>query len=220
MADTGPSAEAAIVHVIDDDHSVRAALEDLLASVGLTARLSGSIREFLGAALPDAPGCLVLDIRMPGQSGLAFQRQMAGHGVRLPVIFITGNGDVAMSVRAMKAGAIDFLTKPFDDQDLLDAIHRGIELDRARRAGEQRIGELERRFRQLGDGERAVMALVVRGMLNKQIARELDVSEITVKVRRRQILLKMGATSLPQLVRMSDALANGSCKDRVLSPEI
>lgn len=214
MTDSAPEAAAAVVHVIDDDPSVRAALEDLLASVGLTAMLFESTREFLNAALPDAPGCLVLDIRMPGQSGLEFQRQMAGHSIRLPVIFITGHGDIAMSVRAMKAGAIEFLTKPFDDQDLLDAIHRGIEQDQARRSHDARMQELERRFRELSDGEKAVMALVVKGLLNKQIAGELGVSEITVKVRRRQVLLKMGARSLPQLVRMSDALAIASSDDR------
>ncbi|HEX7853706.1 MAG TPA: response regulator [Sphingobium sp.] len=197
---------AAIVHVIDDDASVRAALEDLLASVGIGARLFGSTQAFLGSRLPDAPGCLVLDIRMPGQSGLEFQQQMASCGICLPVIFITGHGDIAMSVRAMKAGAIEFLTKPFNDQDFLDAIHRGIEQDRARRAHAEHIGELERRLMDLNDGEKAVMALVVKGLLNKQIAGELGVSEITIKVRRRQVMLKMGAKSLPQLVRIADAL--------------
>lgn len=197
---------AAIVHVIDDDASVRAALEDLLASMGIGVRLFGSTRDFLDSALPDAPGCLVLDIRMPGQSGLEFQEHMASCGIALPVIFITGHGDIAMSVRAMKAGAIEFLTKPFNDQDFLDAIHRGIEQDRARRTQAAYGADLARRFGDLNEGEKAVMQLVVEGLLNKQIAGTLGVSEITVKVRRRQVMLKMGAKSLPQLVRIANAL--------------
>lgn len=196
----------AIVYVIDDDASVRAALEDLLASIGITAWLFGSTPAFLSSRLMDAPGCLVLDVRMPGQSGLEFQQQMASQGIHLPVIFITGHGDIAMSVRAMKAGAIEFLTKPFNDQDLLDAIHRGIEQDRARRMQAEHISELECRFMTLSGGEKAVMASVIKGLLNKQIAGELEVSEITIKVRRRQVMLKMGAKSLPQLVRMADTL--------------
>jgi FixJ family two-component response regulator len=203
-------APAAIVYVVDDDASVRAAVEDLLNSVGLTARLFASTKDFLAAPLSDAPGCLVLDVRMPGQSGLDFQRQMASHNLQLPVIFITGHGDITMSVRAMKAGAIEFLTKPFNDQDLLDAIYRGLEQDRTRRAEKLKLAELKARHATLSAGERDVMALVVKGLLNKQIAGELGVSEITVKVRRRQVMTKMGAASLPQLVRISDAISAGA----------
>lgn len=206
-ADAPPIPGSPVVYIIDDDPSVRAALEDLLASVGLAATLFGSTRAFLESAPADAPGCLVLDVRMPGQSGMEFHRQMVERGNHLPVIFITGHGDIAMSVRAMKAGAIEFLAKPFDNQELLDAIHRGIALDQARRAEDRHRGALKRRFDALAEGEKAVMARVVKGLLNKQIAGELGVSEITVKVRRRQAMLKMGAKSLPELVRMSDALA-------------
>jgi len=198
-----------VVRIVDDDASVRAAIEDLLASVGLDARSFASTRAFLDSGMPDAPGCLVLDVRMPGQSGLEFQRQMAALGISLPVIFITGHGDVPMSVRAMKDGAIEFLMKPFDDQALLDAIHSGIGRDRLRRAFESEITTLQARHRELTLGERAVMESVVKGLLNKQIAGLLGVSEITVKVRRRQVMLKMGATSLPQLVRIYDLIAPG-----------
>lgn len=204
-----PGEPQPIVRIVDDDASVRAALEDLLASVGLEARPFASTRTFLDSDMPDAPGCLVLDVRMPGQSGLDFQRQMASLGISLPVIFITGHGDVPMSVRAMKDGAIEFLMKPFDDQALLDAIHSGIGRDRLRRAFESEITTLRARHRELTAGERAVMELVVKGLLNKQIAVLLDVSEITVKVRRRHVMTKMGATSLPQLVRIYDLIAPG-----------
>jgi FixJ family two-component response regulator len=202
-ADAG---DAAIVYVVDDDASVRAALEDLLASVGLEARLFGSTKAFLDAVRPDVPACLVLDVRMPGQSGMEFHRQMVRYNTDIPVIFITGHGDIAMSVSAMKACAIEFLAKPFANQDLLDAIHRGIGIDRNRRASCRKAHDLARRFADLTEGERAVMVLVVQGLLNKQIAGQLGVSEITVKVRRRQVMLKMGAKSLPDLVRLCDAL--------------
>lgn len=196
-----------VVRIIDDDASVRAAVEDLLASAGLEVRSYPSTTAFLDNDRPDLPGCLVLDVRMPGQNGLDFQREMAQLGIGLPVIFITGHGDVPMSVRAMKDGAVEFLTKPFDDQALLDAIHDGTGRDRLRRAFECEIAALLARYRTLNAGERAVMALVVKGLLNKQVAGFLEVSEITVKVRRRQVMLKMGATSLPQLVRMYDSIA-------------
>ncbi|USI74672.1 response regulator transcription factor [Sphingomonas morindae] len=212
-ADAASIPAAPIVYIVDDDPSIRAALEDLLASVGLAATLFGSTRAFLEAAPADAPGCLVLDVRMPGQSGMEFHGQMVERGNRLPVVFVTGHGDIAMSVRAMKAGAIEFLAKPFDNQELLDAIHRGIALDEARRAEDRHRATLKGRFDALADGEKAVMAGVVKGLLNKQIAGMLGVSEITVKVRRRQAMLKMGAKSLPELVRMSDALAIGSWDD-------
>lgn len=204
---TAEAPPAPMVYVIDDDPSVRAALEDLLASVGLAATLFGSTRAFLESDPANAPGCLVLDVRMPGQSGMEFHRQLVERGNRLPVVFITGHGDIAMSVRAMKAGAIEFLAKPFDNQALLDAIHRGIAVNETHRAQNRRQDALKRRYDALSDGEKAVMTRVVRGLLNKQIAGELGVSEITVKVRRRQVMVKMGATSLPELVRLSDALA-------------
>jgi FixJ family two-component response regulator len=195
-----------IVYVIDDDRSVRVALEDLLASVGLTVLSYGSIQEFLSAPVADAPGCLVLDVRMPGQSGLEFQQQMTTLGVRLPVIFITGHGDIAMSVRAMKNGAIEFLTKPFRDQDLLDAIQQGIERDRLQRKEESISSNLQELWQTLTPGERVVMELVVQGLLNKQIAGDLNVSEITVKVRRSQVMRKMNAKSVADLVRIWDRL--------------
>lgn len=197
--------ESAVVRVVDDDPSVRAGLEDLLTSVGIRTRAFASTQAFLAEPL-DAPGCLVLDVRMPGQSGLDFQRQMKALGIGLPVIFITGHGDVAMTARAMKAGAIEFLAKPFDEQALLDAINEGVEKDRARRRQEAELAELHRRDQSLTSGERDVMQRVVRGLLNKQIAAELDVSEITVKVRRGQVMRKMEANSVPELVRIYDRL--------------
>ncbi|WP_231712637.1 response regulator transcription factor [Vineibacter terrae] len=205
-ATAGGDADRPIVVVIDDDASVRAALEDLLGSVGLQVRVFGSVREFLAAERVDAPGCLVLDVRMPGQSGLDFQREMSGAGIHLPVIFITGHGDIQMSVRAMKAGAIEFLAKPFRDQDLLDAIQLGIEKDRIRRRDAAALAELRDRHASLSPGESAVMARVVSGLLNKQIAAELDVSEITVKVRRGQVMRKMKARSLADLVKIAERL--------------
>jgi FixJ family two-component response regulator len=208
MSDNKPivDAERPVVYVIDDDDSVRVALGDLLASVGLEARTFGSTEEFLNGGAANAPGCLVLDIRMPGQSGMDFQQQMADLGIRLPVIFITGHGDIGMSVRAMKEGAIEFLAKPFRDQDLLDAIQHGIDQDRMRRRDEAVMAELRDRWLTLTQGERAVMDRVVRGLLNKQIAVELHISEITVKVRRRRVLEKMQAHSLADLVRISDKI--------------
>lgn len=202
-----PEQEQGVVFVIDDDPSIRDALEDLLGSVGLTAVLFGSVQQFLHSCLPDAPACLVLDIRMPGMSGLEFQRQMAGMNIQFPVIMITGHGDIPTSVRAMKAGAIEFLTKPFRDQDLLEAIHLGLARNRVQRRDAAVIAELKRRFDTLTVREREVMALVVKGRLNKQIAADLSVSEITVKVSRRHVMTKMDASSLAALVRMADQLA-------------
>ena len=195
---------APIVYIVDDDRSVREALEDLLSSVALRSRSFVSAQEFAAALRADAPSCLVLDVRMPGESGMEFLAHMAERGLGLPTVMITGHGDIAMGVRAMKDGAIEFLTKPFRDQDLLDAINRGIEIDRARRAA---AGETER-LRELWDGlspgERDVTRLVVRGLLNKQVAAELGLSEITVKVRRGQVMRKMEARTLPDLVRAYD----------------
>lgn len=195
--------EQPVVYVVDDDASVRAALEDLLASVGLAVRTFGSTAEFLAHAMEQAPGCLVLDVRMPGQSGLDFHRQMRKLGIGLPVIFITGHGDIAMSVEAMKNGAIEFLTKPFRDQSLLDAIHEGIEKDRERRRNEAYVRALQANWASLTPGEQDVARLVVQGLLNKQIAAELGLSEITVKVRRGQAMRKMQVRSLAELVRIA-----------------
>ncbi|MGY5940764.1 response regulator transcription factor [Stenotrophomonas forensis] len=208
---TAPAADPApIVYVIDDDPSVRAALEDLLASMGLQVRAFASTQAFLDHELEDAPACLVLDVRMPGQSGLEFHRSMGTHGLQLPVVFITGHGDIAMGVNAIKDGAIEFLTKPFRDQELLDAIHKGIEIDRQRRRDGEALDALQQRWNTLNAGEREVVDGVVRGRLNKQIAGDLAVSEITVKVRRAQVMRKMGARTLVDLVRMYDRLQAGT----------
>jgi FixJ family two-component response regulator len=198
--------ERAIVFVIDDDPSMRLALEDLVNTVGLEVRAFASPQEFLQSKPPDAPGCLVLDVRLPGMSGLTFQTELAKEGLALPVIFITGHGDIPMSVRAMKAGAVEFLTKPFHDQDLLDAIHAAIERDRKGRREAVRVAELRERFTTLSERERQIMTLVVIGRPNKQIAAELRLSEMTVKVHRGQVMRKMLAGSLPELVRMADRL--------------
>lgn len=198
--------DAAMVYVVDDDNSVRAALEDLLASVGLQVRAFASTAELLAQPLADAPACLVLDVRMPGQSGMEFQRQMQSLGLHLPVVFITGHGDIPMGVKAIKSGAIDFLAKPFRDQDLLDAIHQGIEKDRARRLQETAEAEIRGRWHSLSDGERAVVQLVVQGQLNKQVAHQLQLSEVTVKVRRGNAMRKLQLTSLADLVRFTEKL--------------
>jgi len=198
---------ASVVFVIDDDPSMRAALEDLVSSVGLQVRLFASPQEFLQSNPSDTLGCLVLDVRLPGMSGLAFQNELARAGIALPVIFITGHGDIPMSVRAMKAGAVEFLTKPFHDQELLDAIHTAITRDKERRRGALIAVELQARYAALTERERQIMALVVTGRANKQIAAELDLSEMTVKVHRGQVMRKMKAGSLPELVRMADRLS-------------
>jgi FixJ family two-component response regulator len=197
--------EPAIV-VIDDDASMRKALDNLLKSVGFKVELFASPQEFLQSERPNRPGCIVLDVRFPGRSGLDMQRELAEAKTQLPIIFITGYGDIPMSVRAMKAGAVEFLTKPFRDQDLLDAVGTALEKDRARRVGEMRLAELSARFETLTARERQVMALVVAGRLNKQIAGELGVSEMTVKMHRRQVMRKMQAGGIAQLVRLADQL--------------
>ncbi|MFC5360238.1 response regulator transcription factor [Azospirillum himalayense] len=196
--------ETPFVAIIDDDPSIRDSLVSLLRSVGLTALPFASAQEFLQQRLPDAPGCLVLDVRLPGQSGLEFQRELTGTDIHLPVVFITGHGDIPMSVTAMKAGAVEFLAKPFRDQDLIDAVHTGIERDRDRRRTLDVLCDLRERFRSLTPREREVMRLVAAGQLNKQIAAELQLSEITVKVHRANVMRKMQARSLPDLVRIAD----------------
>jgi len=198
--------DTAIVYLVDDDASVRAALQDLLSSVDLAAHSFASTRDFLAAYDPasQTPACLVLDVRMPGQSGLEFQQAMHAHGIHLPVIFITGHGDIPMGVRAMKQGAIEFLTKPFRDQDLLDAIHQGLAQSRAHLQSEATHRAQQVRWQSLTAGERAVVQGVVQGLLNKQIAHQLGISEVTVKVRRAQAMRKLDVRSVAELVRMHD----------------
>ncbi|WP_335945734.1 response regulator transcription factor [Pseudomonas sp. G166] len=199
-----------MIYIVDDDSSVRESLQDLLASVGLTSLAFGSAREFMDADLPDVPACLILDVRMPGLSGLDFQQEMARLNIRVPVVFITAHGDIPMSVKAMKAGALEFLTKPFREQDLLDAISLGLDRDKERRKASALVDDLKRRYTGLTDGERDVMELVVSGLLNKQVAAQLGLSEVTVKVRRGALMRKMEADSLAALVKMSEKLKDVS----------
>jgi FixJ family two-component response regulator len=196
----------AIVFVVDDDAPLREALKSLLRSFGLRAEVFASAADFLKNKLPDAAACLVLDIRLPGVSGLDFQAELAKVNIHIPIIFITGHGDISMTVRAMKAGAVEFLTKPFRDQDLLDAVQTALERDRERRAQDKTVHELRAHFEALTPREQEVIGFVTAGMMNKQIAAELGVSEITVKVHRGNVMKKMGARSLADLVRMADAL--------------
>jgi len=196
-----------IIYLIDDDESVREGVTDLLRSVGHVVQSFGSAQEFLDSERPDVPGCIVLDVRLPGPSGLEIQRTLAKSNVHLPIIFISGHGDISMSVRAIRSGAIEFLTKPLHEQQLLDAVQFGIEHDRARREKGKVVAEVQKRFDLLTPRERDILTLVVSGQRNKQIAAQLKLSEMTVKVHRSHIMQKMGANSLVDLVRMADKLS-------------
>ena len=201
MSDAKPT-----VLIVDDDPALRVSLERLLRSVGLDAQLFASIPDFLKSDLPDGPTCLVLDVRLPGRSGLDLQRELAATNIQIPIIFITGHGDIPMSVQAMKGGAIEFLTKPFRDQELVEAIHLGLARDRAHRENEKDLAALRQRFESLSPREREIMIQVVQGRLSKQIAFDIGISEVTVKVHRSHLMRKMKAGSLPELGRMADKL--------------
>lgn len=200
------------VFVVDDDDLVRSAIQGMLRSVGLRSETFGTPQEFLKSKRVDAPSCLVLDVRLPGISGLDLQRELTEAGIRIPIIFITGHGDIPMSVKAMKSGAVEFLTKPFRHQDLLDAIHQALNRDRLIREHEGEVGELRARYQLLTPREREVMTLVVSGKMNKEIAYELGSSEVTVKIQRRQVMRKMKAESVAELVGMAGRLGFGPAK--------
>ncbi|MEP9388395.1 response regulator transcription factor [Mesorhizobium sp. KR9-304] len=205
-AASAQSENTPFVAIVDDDSGVRAALDSLFRSIGLETRLFGSAAELLEATLPRAPGCLILDVRLPTISGLDFQGQLAKHGIELPVVFMTGHGDIPMTVRAMKAGAVDFLSKPFRDQDMLDAVTGAIERDRRRRAESAQMKSLRAEYETLSPREREIMAHVVAGLMNKQVAGLIGLSEITVKIHRGNVMRKMGVRTLADLVRKAEAL--------------
>ncbi len=205
-SDRSAAAHSSIVYVIDDDSALRDALSSLFRSIGLQVEIFGSAAEFLQKKLPEVPSCLVLDIRLPGVSGLDFQAQLAKSGIRMPVIFMTGHGDIPMSVRAMKAGAVDFLTKPFRDQDMLDAVFSALETDRKQLELDHSIADLSAHYESLTAREKEVMAFVTKGLMNKQIAGEMGLSEITVKIHRGNVMRKMAVRSLADLVRAAEKL--------------
>jgi len=200
--------QKAIVHVVDDDASIREALQNLFLSIGLEARTYATARDFVAAGVSDSPGCLVIDIRLPDMNGLDFQVRLTQTGVRLPVVMMTGYGDIPMSVRAMKSGAVDFLPKPFKDQDMLDAVHAAIERDRQQRAVDRNISKVREPFETLSAREQQVMRLVTAGKMNKQVAADLGISEVTVKIHRASVMRKMGARSLADLIRMADVVSS------------
>jgi len=205
-----------IVYVVDDEVDVREGLKDLFESVGLEAQVFGSAAEFLSKKLPDEVSCLILDVRLRGVSGLDFQAELAARQIRIPIIFITAYGDIPMSVKAMKAGAVEFLTKPVREQDLLDAVRAALDRDRSRREFDQETQDLRTRFEGLSARERQIMTLVTSGLMNKQIAGEIGVSEVTVKVHRHNVMKKLGAKSLADLVRIADLLGVSRKRSHVL----
>jgi FixJ family two-component response regulator len=219
-SETGNTATNSIVYVVDDDNSMREAVGMLLRSVGLQVELFASADEFLAFQMPDVPSCLILDVRLKGQSGLAVQEQIAAGAVRVPIIFMTAHGDIAMSVKAMKAGAMDFLAKPFRDQDMLDAVATALGKDEERREADRSVADLRRRYASLTPREREVMAFVASGLMNKQIAAEMKLSEITVKIHRGQAMKKMESRSLADFVLKAEALGVKSPQGSATPPRI